>query len=132
MNFQVIFEDNHLIAVNKPGGILVQGDITGDVPLLEMVKEYIKVRYQKPGEVFLGTIHRLDRPVSGVVIFARTSKALSRMNQIFLEREIQKTYYAITDNRPDPLAGTITDYLKKDSEKNIVKKQYTVFIYKHI
>jgi 23S rRNA pseudouridine1911/1915/1917 synthase len=122
MNFQVIYEDNHLIAVNKPGGILVQGDITGDTPLLEMVKEYIKVRYQKPGDVFLGTIHRLDRPVSGVVIFARTSKALTRMNQIFLEREIQKTYYAITDVRPDPLTDTITDYLKKDNEKNIVKR----------
>jgi 23S rRNA pseudouridine1911/1915/1917 synthase len=122
MNFQVIYEDNHLIAVNKPGGMLVQGDITGDTPLLDLVKNYIKVRYQKPGDVFLGTIHRLDRPVSGVVIFARTSKALTRMNQIFQERDIQKLYLAITENRPDPLSGTITDYLKKDAEKNVVKR----------
>ena len=89
---QVLFEDNHLIAVNKPAGMLVQGDQTNDKPLSDYVKAYIKARYNKPGDVFLGTIHRIDRPVSGLVIFARTSKALTRMNKLFQEREIKKTY----------------------------------------
>lgn len=121
MNFQVLHEDNHLIAVNKPGGWLVQGDQTGDTPLTEFVKDYIKVRYKKPGAVFLGVIHRLDRPVSGVVVFARTSKALTRMNKLFQERSIEKTYLAITTERPDPLQGRLTHFLTKDRTKNIAK-----------
>ena len=118
---QVIYEDNHLLAVNKPAGVLVQGDITEDKPLSEYVKEFIKVRYNKPGDVFLGVIHRLDRPVSGVVVFARTSKALSRMNKMFQDRQVVKTYLAITRQRPDPLHGKLMHYLAKDREKNIVR-----------
>ncbi|MCB9080724.1 MAG: RluA family pseudouridine synthase [Lewinellaceae bacterium] len=121
MNLTVIYEDNHLIAVNKPAGVLVQGDDTGDTTLADMVKEYIKHRYQKPGDVFLGTVHRLDRPVSGVVVFARTSKALSRMNELFRERQIEKTYWAIVDDRPDPLVGTLVHYIDKDTNRNIAK-----------
>ena len=120
MNIQVLFEDNHLIGVNKPAGWLVQGDETGDKPLSEFAKEYIKVRYKKPGDVFLGVIHRLDRPVSGAVIFARTSKGLSRMNDLFRNRTIQKTYWAIVNERPEPLKGTLTHYLLKDRERNVV------------
>ncbi|MCO6488161.1 MAG: RNA pseudouridine synthase [Phaeodactylibacter sp.] len=115
---QVLYEDNHLIAVNKPAGVLVQGDETGDRPLSEFVKDYIKDRYNKPGAVFLGTIHRLDRPVSGVTVFARTSKALSRMNKLFQERDIQKVYWAITDQRPEPLSGQLVHYIEKDRNKN--------------
>ncbi|HMO38215.1 MAG TPA: RNA pseudouridine synthase [Saprospiraceae bacterium] len=118
---QVIYEDNHLIAVNKPAGVLVQGDETGDTPLSDMVKEYIKVRYDKPGEVFLGVIHRIDRPVSGVVVFARTSKALERMNRLFQERKVQKTYWAITAHRPEPLSGRLTHFILKDATKNVSK-----------
>src|SRR5258708_5392061 len=100
MNFvEVLFEDNHLLAVNKPAGVLVQGDETGDKPLVEICKEYIKTKYRKPGEVFLGVVHRLDRPVSGVVVFARTSKALTRMNQLFRARETEKIYWAVLDQK---------------------------------
>lgn len=118
-NLQVIYEDNHLIAVNKPSGVLVQADVTEDKPLSEYVKEYIKQKYGKPGAVFLGVIHRLDRPVSGAVIFARTSKALGRMNRLFKERKIEKTYLAVTNARPQPLAGQLTHYISKDRRKNI-------------
>ncbi|MFN7117273.1 MAG: RluA family pseudouridine synthase [Saprospiraceae bacterium] len=118
---QIIYEDNHLIAVNKPSGALVQGDETGDRPLSEDVKLYIKDRYNKPGDVFLGVIHRLDRPVSGVVIFARTSKALERMNRLFQERKIEKTYWAIVNERPEPITGKLTHFILKDKSKNIVK-----------
>ena len=118
---QIIYEDNHLIAVNKPARMLVQGDETGDVPLSEYVKQYIKLRYKKPGDVFLGTIHRLDRPVSGVVVFARTSKALTRMNKLFQERKVEKTYWAVVAERPEPIIGTLQDYILKDSQKNIAK-----------
>ena len=111
---EIIYEDNHLIAVNKPAGILVHGDQTRDTPLSDMVKGYIKDRYGKPGDVFLGVIHRLDRPVSGVTIFARTSKALARMNRLFAERKVGKTYWAITSRRPDPIAGNLTHYNLKD------------------
>ncbi len=117
-HFKVLYEDNHLIAVFKPGGWLVQGDSTGDKPLSDYVKEYIKVRYKKSGDVFLGVIHRLDRPVSGLVIFARTSKALSRMNEMFREHTIQKTYYAIVGERPKEIEERLTHYLIKDKEKN--------------
>jgi len=118
-SLQVIFEDNHLIAINKPAGWLVQGDETGDLPISEVVKDYIKRRYQKPGKVFLGVIHRIDRPVSGVVIFARTSKGLTRMNKLFQDRKIDKTYWAVTDNRPSPLKGRLEHYIAKDSSKNV-------------
>ena len=118
-NLQIIYEDNHLIAVNKPAGWLVQADETGDLPLVDMVKNYIKLRYNKPGDVFLGVIHRLDRPVSGVVVFARTSKALSRMNKILQERKVIKEYISVVENRPDPLEDQITHYLIKDKDRNI-------------
>lgn len=118
---QILFEDNHLIAVNKPAGILVQGDQTGDKPLVDFVKLYIKDRYEKPGDVFLGVIHRLDRPASGVTIFARTSKALERMNRLFSERKIEKKYWAIVGKRPEPLYGHLTHFLLKDENKNVVK-----------
>lgn len=118
---KILYEDNHLIAVNKPGGWLVQGDKTGDKPLSDFVKEYIKKRYKKPGDVFLGVIHRLDRPVSGVVIYARTSKGLERMNKLFRDQEIHKSYRAITAIRPNPIKGTLEHYLLKDHEKNITK-----------
>lgn len=121
MNVQIVYEDNHLIAVNKPAGVLVQGDETGDEPLSEAIKRYIKVQYDKPGEVFLGVIHRLDRPVSGVVVFARTSKALERMNKLFHDRQVRKTYWAVTAQRPDPLQGKLTHYMVKDHERNIAK-----------
>ena len=118
---QVLHEDNHLIAVYKPAGMLVQGDETGDTPLVDFVKQYIKIRYDKPGDVFLGVIHRLDRPVSGVVVFARTSKALSRMNELFRERKITKRYWAITNERPDPFSGKLTHWIEKDESRNVAK-----------
>ncbi len=115
---EVLFEDNHLIVVNKLPGQLVQGDKTGDAPLGDLVKEYIKVKYEKPGEVFLGVVHRIDRPVSGIVIFARTSKALARMNELFREKKIQKTYWAVVKNRPPADQGTLIHYLIKDEARN--------------
>ena len=118
---QILFEDNHLIAVNKPAGWLVQGDQTGDKTLADFVKEYIKDRYNKPGDVFLGIIHRIDRPVSGVVVFARTSKALERMNRLFQERKVKKTYWAVTAERPEPIEGKLEHYLLKDHQKNKTK-----------
>ncbi|HPY83145.1 MAG TPA: pseudouridine synthase, partial [Bacteroidales bacterium] len=98
--FQVLYEDNHLIAVSKTNNVLVQSDKTGDAPLEELVKMYIKKKYNKPGNVFLGVIHRIDRPVSGLVLFARTSKALTRMNELFKKQEITKIYWAIVKNTP--------------------------------
>jgi 23S rRNA pseudouridine1911/1915/1917 synthase len=118
---QVLYEDNHLIGVNKPAGWLVHEDVTEDKPLSEFVKEYIKIRYKKPGEVFLGVIHRLDRPVSGAMIFARTSKGLSRMNALFKKREVKKVYWAVTKERPKPISGELTHFIAKDTEKNIAK-----------
>ncbi|MCB0519509.1 MAG: RNA pseudouridine synthase [Lewinellaceae bacterium] len=118
---EILYEDNHLIAINKPAGTLVQGDETGDRPLAEDVKAYIKEKYGKPGDVFLGVIHRLDRPVSGATIFARTSKALERMNKIFAEREVEKTYWAIVNKRPEPLEAHLTHYILKDSSRNVIK-----------
>ncbi len=115
---KIIYEDNHLIAVNKPAGVLVHDDITGDGTLKAMVQSYIKHRYKKPGDVYLGVIHRIDRPVSGVVIFARTSKALSRMNAIFQAREIEKNYRAIVWERTPKLEGRLVNYMVKDNSKN--------------
>ena len=118
MDLQVLYEDNHLIAVNKWPGDIVQGDKTGDEPLSEKVKRYIGDKYQKPGAVFLGTIHRIDRPVSGVVLFARTSKALERMNEQFREREVQKTYWAVTQKTPNLTQGKLVHYLVKKESLN--------------
>lgn len=115
---QVLYEDNHLLAINKPAGVLVQGDATGDVPLVELGKEYIKHRYNKPGAVFLGVVHRLDRPVSGVVIFARTSKSLERMNALFREKETQKTYWALVQSKPPRISDTLVHWLVKDQTRN--------------
>jgi 23S rRNA pseudouridine1911/1915/1917 synthase len=118
---QVIYEDNHLIVVNKPAGLLVQGDKTEDATLGDWLKKYIKDRYKKPGEVFLGTVHRLDRPVSGAVIFARTSKALVRMNELFRDNLITKKYWAIVASKPPAEKGIIAHYIAKDEERNISK-----------
>lgn len=112
----VIYEDNHLIAINKPSGWLSQGDETGDMTAADWVKKYIKKKYNKPGDVWLGVVHRLDRPVSGVLLFARTSKAASRMTELFKKNEIKKTYWAITEERPDPLEGTLKGLLLRDQE----------------
>lgn len=115
---EVLYEDNHLIAVNKKSGDIVQGDKTGDTPLSDFVKSYIKKKYNKPGEVFLGTIHRLDRPTSGVVLYARTSKALSRMNEQFREKKVQKTYWAVVEKAPTNESGTLENYLQKNHKQN--------------
>ncbi len=120
-NLQVLHEDNHLIIVNKRVGDIVQGDKTGDKPLSEVVKEYIKDKYNKPGDVFLGVIHRLDRPTTGIVAFARTSKALERMNTLFRDRETQKTYWAAVKNRPANDSGTLIHYLKRNEKNNTSK-----------
>lgn len=118
--FHIIYEDNHLIIVNKKAGILVQSDKTGDKNLAEYVKEYIKEKYDKPGDVYLGTVHRIDRPVSGLVIFAKTSKALERMNELFKKRKIQKTYWAITRNKPEKKADKLVHWLVKNPTTNKV------------
>lgn len=115
---EVLYEDNHIIAINKKSGDIVQGDKTGDTPLSDFVKQYIKKKYKKPGEVFLGTIHRLDRPTSGIVLFARTSKALTRMNEQFREKQVQKTYWAIVDNAPTGTSGKLENYLRKNQKQN--------------
>ena len=115
---EVLYEDNHIIAINKKSGDIVQGDKTGDAPLSDFVKAYIKKKYNKPGEVFLGTIHRLDRPTSGVVLYARTSKALTRMNEQFREKQVQKTYWAVVDSAPANDSGTLENYLLKNQKQN--------------
>lgn len=117
-NLQVIFEDNHLIAVNKRVGDIVQGDKTGDLPLSDHVKEYIKRKYGKPGQVFLGVTHRLDRPTSGVVVFARTSKALTRMNKLFADKETEKIYWAVVKDQPEKKKGTLVNWLKRNHKQN--------------
>jgi len=115
---RILFEDNHLILVNKLSGELVQGDFTGDKPLLEKVRDYIKETYNKPGNVYCGLIHRLDRPTSGIVAFAKTSKALARMNKLFETREVDKRYYAIVKEAPEPSKAKLIHYLAKDAKKN--------------
>lgn len=117
----VIYEDNHLLVVNKPAGMLVQGDKTGDECLIDLAKKYIKEKYNKPGDVFLGLAHRLDRPVSGVVLLARTSKALARITADFRERKVKKLYWAITPVKPSVDQGRLVNWLIKDQRKNIVK-----------
>jgi 23S rRNA pseudouridine1911/1915/1917 synthase len=118
---EILFEDNHIIAVNKRPSDIVQGDKTGDIPLSDFVKQYIKHKYNKPGEVFVGTVHRIDRPVSGVVLFAKTSKALTRLNQMFQGKEIQKTYWAVVKNKPASAEGKLVHYLIKNEAKNMSK-----------
>ncbi len=120
-NLQVLHEDNHLIVVNKRVGDIVQGDKTGDKPLSDVVKEYIKDKYNKPGEVFLGVVHRLDRPTTGIVVFARTSKALTRMNELFSNRETQKTYWCIVKNKPSKSEDKLVHYLKRNEKNNTSK-----------
>ncbi len=115
---EILYEDNHLIIVNKDCSELVQGDKTGDISLIDKLKLYIKEKYNKPGNVFLGLVHRLDRPTSGLVIFARTGKALTRMNKLFKDKEIVKKYWAITDQLPPQQNDTLTHYLKKNSKQN--------------
>lgn len=118
----VLHEDNHLIIVNKRAGEIVQGDKTGDTPLSEIVKAWIKEKYQKPGNVYLGVVHRLDRPVSGVVLFAKTSKALPRLNAMFAEHnKVQKTYWAIVQNRPQQAEGTLTHWLTRHEKTNTAR-----------
>lgn len=118
---KILFEDNHIIAVNKPSGVLAQADNTGDKPLVEIVRDYVKVKFEKPGLVFLGLVHRLDRPVSGVILFARTSKALDRLNAMFKNREIHKTYWAVVRQKPEIESGNLVHWLVKNPEKNTTK-----------
>jgi 23S rRNA pseudouridine1911/1915/1917 synthase len=120
-NLQVIYEDNHLIVVNKRVGDIVQADKTKDKPLSEVVKEYIKDKYDKPGAVFLGVVHRLDRPTTGIVVFARTSKALTRMNELFSSRETQKTYWAVVKNKPLNKEDKLVHYIKRNEKNNTSK-----------
>ena len=120
-DYHIVYEDNHLLIVNKRAGILVQGDSTGDVTLTDVLKDYIKEKYQKPGAVFLHPVHRLDRPVSGLVIFARTSKALERMMEMFRKRDIQKTYWAVVHNHAESEESVeLVNWILKDSAKNMV------------
>lgn len=115
---RVVYEDNHIIVVYKESGEIVQGDKTGDTPLSDIVKDYIKEKYQKPGNVFLGVVHRLDRPVSGLVVFARTSKALSRLNDMFRTGDVHKTYWAITKEQPVELEGRLEHWLVRNEKQN--------------
>ena len=115
---QVVYEDNHIIIINKESGEIVQGDKTGDTPLSDCVKDYLKRKYQKPGNVFLGVVHRLDRPVSGLVVFAKTSKALSRLNEMFRKGEVHKTYWAIVKNAPKEPSGRLTHWICRNEKQN--------------
>lgn len=120
-NLQILHEDNHIIVVNKRVGDIVQGDKTGDKPLSDVVKEYIKEKYNKPGEVFLGVVHRLDRPTTGIVVFARTSKALTRLNEMFSNRATQKTYWAVVKNKPPKTEDNLVHFLKRNEKNNTSK-----------
>ena len=117
-NLQVLFEDNHIVVVNKRAGDITQGDKTGDKPLSDVVKEYIKDKYNKPGDVFLGVVHRLDRPTSGIIIFARTSKALERLNKMLRDKTINKTYWAVVKNHPKKEKDTLINFLRKNPKNN--------------
>ncbi|MDV7138667.1 RNA pseudouridine synthase [Maribacter sp. TH_r10] len=117
-NLQILYEDNHLIVINKRPGDIVQGDKTGDKPLSEVVKQYIKEKYNKPGNVYLGVPHRLDRPTSGIVVFAKTSKALPRLNKLFADKEAKKTYWAIVKNSPPKDFDTLTQWLRRNTKQN--------------
>ena len=120
-NLQILYEDNHIIIINKRVGDLVQGDQTKDAPLSDILKEYLKEKYNKPGAVYLGVVHRLDRPTSGIVLFAKTSKALSRLNESFKNRETQKTYWAVVKNTPEETSATLTHYLVRNPKNNTSK-----------
>ncbi len=120
-NLLILHEDNHIIVVNKRVGDIVQGDKTGDKPLSEVVKEYIKDKYNKSGEVFLGVVHRLDRPTTGIIVFARTSKALKRLNELFSNRETQKTYWAVVKNKPPKSEDNLVHFLKRNEKNNTSK-----------
>jgi 23S rRNA pseudouridine1911/1915/1917 synthase len=120
-NLQILHEDNHIIVVNKRVGDIVQGDKTGDEPLSDIVKSYLKVAYDKPGEVFLGVVHRLDRPTTGIVVFAKTSKALTRLNETFKNRETQKTYWALVKNAPPKTEDTLVHFLRRNTKNNTSK-----------
>ena len=117
-NLLVLYEDNHIIVINKRPGDIVQGDKTGDTPLSEIVKQYIKKKYNKPGKVFLGVVHRIDRPTSGIVVFARTSKALSRLNEIFSKKLAKKTYWAIVKNQPDNEQAMLEHWMVRNTKQN--------------
>ena len=117
MKLQVLYEDNHLIAVYKPSGVLTQGDESGDLNLMDEVKSYLKEKYNKPGNVFLGLLHRLDRPICGVVLFARTSKGASRLSEQFRNRKIEKIYHALVLGEPEKSSGKLVNYLQKDKER---------------
>ncbi|MEM9000856.1 MAG: RNA pseudouridine synthase [Bacteroidota bacterium] len=117
-NLQVLYEDNHLVAINKRPGDIVQGDQTGDTPLSEIVKKYLKHKHNKPGNVFLGVVHRLDRPTSGIIVFAKTSKALSRLNRLFAEGKTKKTYWAIVKNTPKKEHALLEHWLVRNSAQN--------------
>lgn len=118
---EILFEDNHLLVINKPAGLLVQGDATGDEPLSAKAEEYLRFKYKKPGAAFIGVAHRIDRPVSGVVVMAKTSKALSRLNELFRDNKVHKTYWALTGKCPDPTHGHLTHWLVKDPIRNTTK-----------
>lgn len=124
-NLQILFEDNHIVVVNKRAGDIVQGDKTGDKPLSEVVKEYIAEKYNKPGNVYLGVVHRLDRPTTGLVMFAKTSKVLPRLNALFVSKDITKTYWAVVKNQPEEQQDTLIHWLKKNPKNN---KSY---VYQH-
>ena len=115
---KTLYQDNHIISINKQPSEIVQGDKTGDIPITEKVKEYLKKKYNKPGNVFVGLVHRLDRPTSGVLVLARTSKALSRLNKMFQENEIQKIYWAVVNKKPPKQTDTLTNFLKKNQKQN--------------
>ncbi|AXT19852.1 RluA family pseudouridine synthase [Flavobacteriaceae bacterium AU392] len=117
-NLQILFEDNHIIIINKRAGDIVQGDKTGDTPLSDVVKAYIKNKYNKSGNAYLGVVHRLDRPTTGIVVFAKTSKALTRLNKLFAEKTINKTYWAIVKEKPKVEYATLTHWLKKNPKNN--------------
>lgn len=117
-NLNVLFEDNHLIVVNKRPGDIIQGDKTRDIPLSEIVKEYLKHKYNKPGNVYLGVVHRIDRPTSGIVVFAKTSKALPRLNKLFAEGKTKKTYWAVVNQIPQNTTGTLTHWLVRNAKQN--------------
>lgn len=121
MHPEILYEDNHLIVVNKQSGDIVQGDETGDTPLSDFVKEYIKEKHKKVGDVFLGVVHRIDRPVSGIVLFARTSKALTRLNELFKVKDISKTYWAVVKQKPTHESGTLIHYHLKDAKQRKAK-----------
>ncbi len=114
----ILYEDNHVIIINKLPSQIIQGDKTGDITLADLVKEYLRIKYKKPGEVFLGVVHRLDRPVSGAVIFARTSKSLTRLNALIKNREMKKTYWAVVKNKPPMESDTLVNYLRRDESRN--------------